>query len=242
MGYNGRGFFPLWDTTEKVFLHCRIQWKRFFPLWDTTEKNLKKANNFFPLYLTTLEFFFCCFLHQNRILCGVLYPTIQHRRIVGSNTEQSSALYPTTPQVFFRIVSHNAAGFLPLYPTMEDILLRCGIQQKRFFPFLDTTEEVFLHCGIQRKMFSVVGYNGRGFFHCGIQWRKMIQRKMIFLNFKFLSLPSNRNLGKINYLNNKTNPWEKLKIENYMVNHEKLFFFLLWDTPQQKFFKIFELK
>jgi hypothetical protein len=82
-----------------------------------------------------------------------------------------------------------------------------------------------------------VGYNGRGFFRCGIQWRKIIQCSMIFLNFKCLSLPSNRNLGKINYLNSQTNPWKKLKIESYMVTHEKNNFFPLWDTPQKGFFK-----
>jgi hypothetical protein len=54
-----------------------------------------------------------------------------------------------------RILSHNATGFLPLYPTMEEIFLRYGIQQKRFFPLWGTTEEFF---------FFFVGYNGRGFF------------------------------------------------------------------------------
>jgi hypothetical protein len=49
VGYNGRGFFllwdngrgfpPLWDTTEEGFFRCGIQWKRFLPLWDTMEKN-----------------------------------------------------------------------------------------------------------------------------------------------------------------------------------------------------------
>jgi hypothetical protein len=48
MGYNGRGFSPLWDTTEEVFsivgynrrgfFHCKIRRKRFFPFWDTTEE------------------------------------------------------------------------------------------------------------------------------------------------------------------------------------------------------------
>jgi hypothetical protein len=44
---------------------------------------------------------------------------------------------------------------------------------------------------------------------------------MIFLNFKCLSLPSNKNFGKISYLNSQTSPWKELKMENYMVNHEK---------------------
>jgi hypothetical protein len=120
------------------------------------------------------------------------------------------------PRKIFSIVSHNAAGFLPLYPTLEDIFLHCGIQRKRFFSLWDTTEEAFFHCGIQRKrFFSVVGYNGK----------KNIQRRMIFLNFKCLSLPSNKNFGKISYLNSQTNLWKELKMENYMVNHEKKHFF-----------------
>jgi hypothetical protein len=42
-------------------------------------------------------------------------------------------------------------------------------------------------------------------FHCGIQWRKRIQRRMI-IPFKCLSLPSGEYLGKISYLNIQTNP------------------------------------
>ncbi len=179
----------------------------------------------FPLYPTTQEFFFHCILHHNRILCGVLYPTIQHRRILGSNTEKSSTVYPITPQVFFRcipqwkifssVMGYDGRGFFLQWDTAEEVFLHCGIQLKRFFPLWDTMEEVF--------------------FHCGIQWRKMIQCRMIFLKFKCLSLPSNINLGKISYLNSQTNPRKKLKMENYLVNPEKNFF-PLWDTLQQRLF------
>jgi hypothetical protein len=41
---------------------------------------------------------------------------------------------------------------------------------------------------------------------------------MIFLNFKCLSLSSNKNLGKIS----QTIPWKELKMENCMVDHEKI--------------------
>jgi hypothetical protein len=78
-----------------------------------------------------------------------------------------------------------------------------GYNGRGFFPFWDTTEEVF--------------------FCCGIQWKTIIQRRMIFLNFKCLSLPSNKNLGRIYYLNNQTNPWKEVKIENYMVHRENFF-------------------
>jgi hypothetical protein len=108
---------------------------------------------------------------------------------------------------------------------MEDIFLRCGIQRKRFFfivgyngrrfpPLWNTTE----------KVFSIVGYNGRGFFPLWDTMEKNIQHKMIFLNFKCLSLPSNKNFGKISYLNSQTNPWKEIKMENYMVTMKKMFF------------------
>ncbi len=131
----------------------------FPPLWDTTE------DNFFR--------------------CG-----IQRRTISGWQTN-FFLLYHTTQEVF-----------LPLYPTPQQNLMQCTVSQKnlqhcipqrrrfssvvshnrRYFPPLwDTMEEVFFGCGIQRKkLFSSVGYNGRCFFLCGIQWRKMIQRRMIF--------------------------------------------------------------
>jgi hypothetical protein len=121
---------------------------------------------------------------------------------------------------------------------MEDIFLRCGIQWKGFFfvvgysgrsfpPLWDATEEVF----------SIVGYNGRGFFRCGIQWKKNIQCRIIFLNLKCLSLPLNKNFGKNSYLNSQTNPWKELKIENYMVNHEKKIFFHCGIQRSRDFFK-----
>jgi hypothetical protein len=138
VGYSGRGFFPLWETTEEFFFRCGIQRRRFssvmgynrrgfFPLRDTRENNLRMANKFFFYCIPQRgKFSFRCILHHNRILCSVLYP----RKI-------------------FRIVSHNAEGFLPLS------------HNGRYFPPLwNTTEEVFFRCGIQRKkLSSIVGYN-----------------------------------------------------------------------------------
>jgi hypothetical protein len=122
-----------------------------------------------------------------------LYPTPQQNLMqctVSHFTEAFSALYPTPESNYFcvinttqkncgmqcrkifRIVSHNAAGFLSLYTTMAEIFFRCVIQQKRFFPVVgyngrgfpplwDTTEEFFFLCGIQwKRFFSFVGYNG----------------------------------------------------------------------------------
>ncbi len=99
MGYNRRGFFPLWDTTENSF---RMANKYFsFVSYD--------AGNFYSVvsYTTTESYAVYCI------------------------PEKSSALYPTTAQVFFR-------------------------------------------CIPQWKIFSsVVGFNGRGFFRYGIQWKKL---------------------------------------------------------------------
>ncbi len=140
MGYNGIVFFLLWDTTEKVFLHCGIQQKRIISVVGCNGEQFQDGKQiFFNCVPRSRKFFFVCILHHDRILCSVLYP----RKI-------------------FSIVSHNAAGFLPLYPTMEDIFLRCWIQWKRFF----------FRCGIQRKkLSSIVRYNGRVFFLCEIQWK-----------------------------------------------------------------------
>jgi hypothetical protein len=179
---------------EEFFSAVGYNGEGFPPLWDTTEENIfrcgiqqRKISGwqtiFFLLYPTTQDIFLRCILHHNRILCSVLYP----RKI-------------------FSIVSHNAAGFLPLYPRMEDISSILGYNGRGYF-----------HCGIKRKRFvSVVGYNRRGFFHFGIQrksffplWdtmEKNYTRRMIFLNFKLLSLPSNKNLEKICFLNSQSNP------------------------------------
>jgi hypothetical protein len=70
---------------------------------------------------------------------------------VGLNAEKSSALYATTPQVFFRII--------PQWKRFSSIV---GYNRRGFFLLWDTTEEVFLHCG----------YNGRFFFLCGIQRKR----------------------------------------------------------------------
>jgi hypothetical protein len=59
VGYNRRDLFPLWDTTEEVFLHCGIQGKSFylvgyngrgfFHLWDKMEKNDTMKNYIFKI-------------------------------------------------------------------------------------------------------------------------------------------------------------------------------------------------
>jgi hypothetical protein len=143
-----KSFFPLWDTTEKVFLRCRIQQKRIFPLWNTLENNLRMANKFCSIVS-----------HNAGKFSSVVSYTSTESCAVYCIPEKSSALYPTIPQVFFHcipqwkifssIVGYNGRGFYSLWDTTEEAVLHCEIQQKRFFPLWDTTEGVF----------SIVGYN-----------------------------------------------------------------------------------
>jgi hypothetical protein len=113
----------------------------------------------------------------------------------------------------------------------------------RGFPLLwDTMEEVFFLCGIQWKRFSsIVEYNGRGFPPLWDTMEKMIQCRMIFINFKCLSLSSNKNLGKISYLNSQTNPWKELEMENYWLTMKKNYFFRCGIHRSRNFY-IFKLK
>jgi hypothetical protein len=47
VGYNGRNFPPLWDTTEEVFSIVGYNGRGFFPLWDTMEKKHTTQNDIF---------------------------------------------------------------------------------------------------------------------------------------------------------------------------------------------------
>jgi hypothetical protein len=67
-----------------------------------------------------------------------------------------------------------------------------------------------------------------------------MQRRMIFLNFKCLSLLSDENLDKIGYWNIPTNPWRKLMLLNYIASYEK-HSSALWDTTQKIFFTFLHL-
>jgi hypothetical protein len=192
VGYNGRVFFRCGIQQRRFSYVVGYNRRGFFPLWDTTENKLRMAN------------IFCSIVSHNAgNLSSVVSYTSTESCAVYCIPEKSSALYPTTLQIFFRCI--------PQWKIFSSVL---GYNGRGFLSLWDTTEEAFLHCGIQRKRFF-------HFFRCGIQWKKNIQRRMIFLNFKCLSLPSNKTFGKISYLNSQTNPWKELKMENYMVNHEK---------------------
>jgi hypothetical protein len=68
--------------------------------------------------------------------------------------------WDTMVEVFFSVVGYNRRVFL-----------HCGINGEGFPPLWDTMEEVFLHCGIQRRkisgwltiFFSVVSQNAEVF-------------------------------------------------------------------------------
>jgi hypothetical protein len=208
-------FLSLWDTTREVFFRCGIQRKSFFLLWDTTEKVFLRCGIQQKRIFSVVgyngeqsqdgkQIFFYCIPPTMQEIFLLLYPTPQQNLVQCTVSQKNLQHCIPQRRRFSSVVSHNGRYFPPLWDTTEEVFFRCGIQRKKFFPLWDITEEVF--------------------FRCGIQWKKNIQRRMIFLNFKYLSWPSNKNFGKISYLNCQTNPWKELKMENYMVNHEKKFF------------------
>ncbi len=86
---------------------------------------------------------------------------------------------------FSSFVSHNERYFSPVWDTTEEVFSIVGYHRWGFPPLWDSAEDVFFRCWIQwKRFFSIVGYNGEKW--CNAEW--------FFLNFKFLSLPSNRNL------------------------------------------------
>ncbi len=144
---------------------------------------------------------------------------------MGYNGEGFPPLWNTTKEDFFRCgiqqrtISRWQTNFflsqeifLALYPTPQPNPIQCTVSQKnlphciqqrrrfysilshngRYFPPLwDTTEEVFFQFGIQRKRF----------FPLWDTMEKNYTRQNDILNLKCLSLSSNKNLGKICYLN-----------------------------------------
>ncbi len=221
MRYNGKVFFRCGIQRRRFSYVVGYNRRGFFPLWDTTGTISGWQTNFVPLYPTMQEIFL------------PLYPTPQ-QNLVQCTVSQKNLLH-CIPQRrrFSSIVSHNGKYFPPLWDTMEEVFFRCGIQQKKLSSNVGYNGRGFFHCGIQRKrFFSIVGYNGE----------KNIQRRMIFLNFKCLSLPPNKNFGKISYLNSQTNPLKELKMENYLVNHANKIFFSIVGYNAAEIFLIFELK
>jgi hypothetical protein len=181
---------------ERVFFRCGIQRRRFsyivgynrrgfFPLWDTTENNFRMVNKF------------CSILSHNAgHFSSIVSYTSTESCAVYCIPEKSSALYPTTPQVFFCCIPQWKIFSSVVGYNGRDFFFVVGYNGRSFPPLWDTTEEVF----------SIVGYNRRGFFPLwDTMEKKNIQRRKIFLNFKCLSLPSNKNFGKISYLNSQTN-------------------------------------
>ncbi len=149
--------------------------------------NLWMANRFFSVcipqrrnfssvvsYTATESYAVYCISLHTRF--SALYPTPENNVFFVINATQKNCGMQC--RKIFRVVSHNATGFLPLYPTMEEIFLRCGIQQKSFFPIVWYNERGFPPLwDTMEEFFFFVVYNGKGFFLCGIQWRKM--RRMI---------------------------------------------------------------
>jgi hypothetical protein len=150
VGYNGRVFFCCGIQRRRFNYVVGYNRRGFFQLWDTTENNLRMANKFCSIVF-----------HNAGNISFVVSYTSTESCAVYCIPEKSSALYPTTPQVFFRcipqwkifssVVGYNGRGFFSLWDTTEKTFLHCGIQRKRFFTLWD----------IKEKFFAVVEYNGK---------------------------------------------------------------------------------
>ncbi len=149
MGYNERGFFPLWDTTEKFFSAAGYNREGFPTLWDTTEEDFFHCG----IQRRTISGWQTNFVLLNPTMQEIflpLYP-IPQQNLVQCTVSQKNL--PTTPQVFFHcipqwkifssVVGNNGRGFFSLWDTTEEAFTHCGIQRKSFFPLWNTTEEVF---------------------------------------------------------------------------------------------------
>ncbi len=123
-------------------------------------------------------------------------------------------------------MEYIAAAFLTLWDTTEEVFLRCGIQKKNNRRTFDTFFSVVYHnAGVvshTAKEFSLFyPTTQKVLYYFWIQWRKMIHRRIIFLNFKCLSLPSDKTLGKIGFVNIQIKPWREVKMLNYIVGFMK---------------------
>jgi hypothetical protein len=58
VGYNERGFFPLWDTTEEFFSAVGYNGEGFPALWDTTEEDFFRCGIQRRTISTTIQTFY----------------------------------------------------------------------------------------------------------------------------------------------------------------------------------------
>ena len=102
MGYNGRVFFRCGIQRRRFSSVVGYNRRGYFPLWDTTEKNFRMANNFFPMEPTTQDIFLPLYPTMEDIFlhCGK-----QRKRffsVVGYNRRGFFPFWDTTEEVFFR--------------------------------------------------------------------------------------------------------------------------------------------
>jgi hypothetical protein len=135
VGYNGRGFFRLWDTTEEFF-PLWIQRRGYPPMWDTTEED-----------------FFRCGIHRRTISQESipLYHTPQQNLMQCTVTQKNLWHYIPQRRRFSSVESHNGRYFPPLWDTTEEIFFVMGCKKSSFPPLWDTTEEVFSFLGYKGK-------------------------------------------------------------------------------------------
>jgi hypothetical protein len=141
MGYNRRGFFPLWDTTENRLKMAN----RFLSIVSHNAGNLSSIVSF----TTTESYAVYCIPEK----FSALYPTMPQGFL---------PLYPTMEDIFLHCgIQRKRFGLVEGYNGKRKKLSTIvGYNGRGFFPFWDTTEEVFFRCGIQRKK----KYNAEWYF------------------------------------------------------------------------------
>ncbi len=174
MGYNGWGFFPLWDKTKKYLRTAIKFFFRFIPQRRSFPSTASYTN-------TTTEScsVYCIPQYNTEELWDPAKKNLPHcitqRRRFSSGVSHNGRYFPPlwdTTEEFFSIVGYNGRGFPPLWDTTEEVFFRCGIQRKKFFLLWDTMERNYT---MQND----------------------------FFNLKCLSVLSNRKRGKISYLNSQ---------------------------------------
>jgi hypothetical protein len=76
-------FFPVWDTTEEVFLQCGIHHRTIYGFFLTN----------FPLLYPTKQKFFSFVSHTRTVFI--------FSSVVSLSAKESSTVYPTTQKVLF---------------------------------------------------------------------------------------------------------------------------------------------
>jgi hypothetical protein len=142
VGYNGRVFFRCGIQWRRFSSVVGYNTRGFFPLWDTMENNLRMANKFFSIVshnagnfssvvsnTTTESYTVYCIPEKS----SALYPTMQ----------QVFFCCISQWKIFSSIVGYNRRGFFCCGIQRKKLSSIVGYNGRGFSQFWDTTEDVF---------------------------------------------------------------------------------------------------